>query len=141
MLQVVFIGLGLFAPIGEIGRVIPLGSKLTCSCEYWEIGRFSSDISADVVSFSDNTLYINAYHYTQRVKIRTFKDLNLVAGAGWYFISEELNGNLDKDKGACSFAGLNFPFCSEGKQFLSCEALYYTVPRGVSLTLNFGFKL
>lgn len=139
-MSIICIGLGLFAPIGEIGRVISSGNELVCSCEYATINRFSLANSVDYISFSDNDLSINTYHIAQKIKIRTFKKLYLTTGAGWYFIREELNNNIEKDRGASSFIGLSLPFYSGENQVLIYEMLYSTAPRGISLTLNFGLS-
>lgn len=149
MFNAICLGLGLFAPIGEIGQVITSGNELVLSYEYGNIalwhnssfGQISFATSLDEISFSRNELSINTLHAIQKARFRILKKVSLAYGVGGYFINEKLNNASASDKGACSVVGLWLPFYTGKKNSLDCEALYFTAPRGISININFGLRL
>lgn len=141
MLNAVCVGLGLFAPIGEIGQITTSGNEIVISCEYGAVARSSLATSFELLSFSKNEWSINTYHTAQKVRFRVVKKINLSVGLGWYFIEEKLNNVIDKDRGVYSSVGLWLPFDIGNKGLLSYEILYSTVPRGTSMNISLGFRL
>ena len=139
-LNAVAIGFGFFAPLENLSTICPTGQELRIICELptfptLEVTNFK------VLNFTDNEFRIDAFQITEGAKFRVYKKVYLNLGVGGYYVRKISNSGFESTCGSCSYLGFHIPFEFGPNKTIIPEISYYSVPRGLSFTLNIGITL
>lgn len=142
LLGVVSIGLGLVAPIGDLAGLSSGAKEIKISfVEPRTFPTIAYTISAGLINLTREELNIDIFQITEGAKVRVYKKLHLSAGIGAYHIRARTKGGEEWSGGFCSYYGVTFPYKIGKTNPIIPEITYYTVPKGLSFTLNFGISI
>ncbi len=147
-LNAVAIGLGFFTPVGNLSTVCPTGKEIRIVCEFPIFHRLEIT-NFKLLNFTKDDFKINVFQITEGTKFKVYKKVHLNLGFGGYYIrktsgpQDSANSGFESSYGTCSYLGFHIPieFGSKDSEFLIPEISYYSIPKGISLTLNIGINL
>ena len=142
------IGLGIIAPIGGLTNISLIGKEIKISYQYSNYvgaerkSRYGGEkLEYRLINLNRDELNINIFQISGGGKIRVFRNIYCSAGAGAYHIIETAKIGEERSSGFWVHYGIAVPYRIGKEHFLLPEIAYYTVPKAIALTLNFGIKL
>ena len=140
-MNIIAIGLGLFAPLGNLSTVCPTGQELRIIYEFQVLSKIEVVEHLKVLDFHEDNFRINIFQITGGTKIKTYKKLYLNFGVGGYIIKKSSDSVTELNHNMCSYIGFHIPIKCGDSGILTPEISYYSVPKSISLTLNIGVNL
>ena len=139
-LNVISVGLGLIAPIGNLANISTSAKEIRISCETPIFPKLEIT-NLNLINFSRDEFSIDIFQITEGGKIRVYKNLHLVMGFGAYYVIETAKVGRESSYGSCSYYGISVPYKISGNRGIVPEITYHTVPQGISFVINFSIKL
>ncbi len=140
-MNIIAIGLGFFAPFGNLSTVCPTGQELRIICEFHALPKLEIVEHLKLLDFHEDDFRVNIFQLTGGIKIKTYKNLYLNFGVGGYIIKKSSDTGTEFNHNMCSYIGVHIPIKCGNSGILTPEISYYSVPKGISLTLNIGVNL
>lgn len=134
------VGLGMIAPIGELATIALTAKEIKICCQYQCIPAMKHKLEYKLINVTRDKLNISILQITEGGTIKIYKKIHLSAGIGAYHIRAKTKTAEEWSNGFCSYYGICIPY-QMGDKIFCPDLYYYTVPRGLSITLNFGIAL
>jgi len=131
------IGLGIIAPIGGLTNIALMGKEIKISYQYSNYEK----LEYRLVNLNRDEININIFQISWGGKIRVLRNIYCSVGAGAYHIIETAKIGEERSSGFWTHIGITATYKIGKGHFLIPEIAYYTVPKAIALTLNFGMKL
>ncbi|MBI4722816.1 MAG: hypothetical protein HY769_07480 [Candidatus Stahlbacteria bacterium] len=131
------IGIGIVTPIGGLTNISFTGKEIKISHQYCECVK----LEYRLVNFNRDERNINIFQISVGEEIKVFRNIYCSAGVGAYHIIETAKIGEERSSGIWTHLGLITIYRIGKEHFLVPEIAYYTVPKAIVLTLNFGIKL
>lgn len=140
-MNIILLGLGLIAPIGDLANMVTSGKELSARWEISKVDKIAATTEIRETSFNSDNLDMDIFKITEGLKLNFIKRSRITGGIGVYYVKREVNESKESEKGVCSTIGLAIPLLSTRNILVRQEFSWHTVPQGVSLTFYIGTKL